>query len=145
MDCAGYMMADIIKLKPVVPQFQEKLEEFRGQYWDYYAELHKYKENPKPDEAERLQKEFDRLFQTQTGYAELDDRIAKSGTKKDELLLVLQRPELPLHNNAAELAARSQARSRDVSLQTKSVAGIKAKDTYRYHNSDLQKARGKGL
>ena len=133
------------KLKPVVPQFQEKLEEFRGQYWDYYAELHKYKENPKPDEAERLQKEFDRLFQTQTGYAELDDRIAKSGTKKDELLLVLQRPELPLHNNAAELAARSQARSRDVSLQTKSVAGTKAKDTYRYHNSDLQKARGKGL
>jgi len=27
------------KLKPVVPQFREKLEEFRGQYWDYYAEL----------------------------------------------------------------------------------------------------------
>ena len=48
----------------------------------------------------------------------------------DELLLVLRRPGLPLHNNAAELAARSQARSRDVSLQTKSVAGTKAKDTF---------------
>ena len=27
------------KLKPVVPQFREKLEEFRGQYWNYYAKL----------------------------------------------------------------------------------------------------------
>lgn len=27
------------KLKPVVPLFHEKLEEFRGRYWDYYAEL----------------------------------------------------------------------------------------------------------
>ena len=50
-------------------------------------------------------------------------------SKKDELLVVLNQPELPLHNNAAELAARSQARSRDVSLQTKSIAGTSVKDT----------------
>jgi len=118
------------KLKPVVPQFQEKLEEFRGRYWDYYAQLHKYKKNPKPTEASLLRLEFDRIFGTQTGYAQLDDRIAKTLAKKDELLLVLHRPELPLHNNAAELAARSQARSRDVSLQTQSEAGTKAKDTF---------------
>jgi len=82
------------------------------------------------------------FFSTQTGYAELDDRIAKTLAKKDELLLVLGHPELPLHNNAAELAAPSGARSRDVSLQTKSEAGTKAKDTYRYYNSDCQKIGG---
>ena len=43
---------------------------------------------------------------------------------------MLRYPELPLHNNAAELAARSQARNRDVSLQTKSEAGTKVKDTF---------------
>jgi hypothetical protein len=118
------------KLKPVVPQFREKLEEFRGQYWDYYAELYEYKKNPTPDEAERLRLKFVRIFSTETGYAELDDRIAKTLAKKDELLLGLKHPELPLHNNAAELAARSQARSRDVSLQTKSEDGTKAKDTF---------------
>ena len=118
------------KLKPVVPPFREKLEEFRGQYWDYYAELYEYKKKPNPDEAERLQLEFDRLFSTETGYAELDDRISKTLAKKDELLLVLRYPELPLHHNAAELAARSQARSRSFSLQTKSEAGTKVKDTF---------------
>ena len=103
------------KLKPVVPQFREKLEEFCGQYWDYYAELYKYKKNPNPAEASRLRLEFDRLFGAKTGYAELDDRIAN---REDELLLGLKHPELPLHNNAAELVAKSGARSRDVSLQT---------------------------
>ncbi|MDM8559067.1 hypothetical protein [Candidatus Parabeggiatoa sp. HSG14] len=73
---------------------------------------------------------FDRIFSTKTGYAQLDDRISKTKAKKNELLLVLSHPELPLHNNVAELAARSQARSRDVSLQTKSKAGTKTKDTF---------------
>ncbi len=95
------------KLKPVVPQFQEKLEEFRGQYWDFYAELFKYKKAPNHMEAERLQLKFDRIFKTTTGYAELDNRIAKTFAKKAELLLVLSQPERPKHNNAAELAARS--------------------------------------
>jgi hypothetical protein len=118
------------KLKPLVPKFQEKLETFRGQYWDYYAELYKYKENPHPVEAERLRLKFDQLFQTTTGYAQLDDRIKKTLSKKDELTLVLNQPEMPLHNNPAELAARCQTRNRDISLQTKSVAGTKAKDTF---------------
>ena len=82
------------KLKPVVPQFQEKLEEFRGQYWDFYAELFKYKEAPNPMKAELLQLKFDRIFKTTTGYVGLDDRIAKTFAKKNELLLVLSRPEL---------------------------------------------------
>lgn len=118
------------KLKPIVPKFREKLEQFRGQYWDYYAELFQYKKEPNPTEAERLRLKFDRLFSTKTGYEQLDDRISKTKAKKDELLVVLRYPELPLHNNAAELAARSQARNRDVSLQTKSEAGTKAKDTF---------------
>jgi hypothetical protein len=118
------------KLKPIVPKFREKLEQFRDQYWDYYAELFNYKKEPSPTEAKRLRLKFDRLFSTKTGYEQLDDRISKTKAKKDKLLLVLRYPELPLHNNAAELAARSQARNRDVSLQTKSEAGTKAKDTF---------------
>ena len=46
------------------------------------------------------------------------------------MLLVLDHPELPLHNNASELAARVQARKRDVSLHTMSKAGTEAKDTF---------------
>ncbi len=39
-------------------------------------------------------------------------------------------PELPLHNNESELAARVQARLRDVSFHTMSEKGTKIKDTF---------------
>jgi len=44
--------------------------------------------------------------------------------------LVLKFPEIPLHNNAAELAARVQVRKRDVSLHVRSGAGAKIVDTF---------------
>ena len=43
---------------------------------------------------------------------------------------VLILPELPLHNNAAELAARAKVRKRDVSLQTRTDEGTRANDTF---------------
>lgn len=90
----------------------------------------KYKENPKPETAARLLSEFDNLFSTKTGYNALDDRIEKTRSKKEELLLVLKYPWLPLHNNDSELGARVEKRRQDVSLQTKSDKGTKAKDSF---------------
>lgn len=118
------------KLTPFVPLHQALLDDFLTQYWDFYARLLQFKQQPKEAEATRLSEEFARLFSTQTGYALLDDRIAKTRAKKAELLAVLRHPELPLHNNAAELGARVQARFRDVSFQTRSEAGTRAKDTF---------------
>lgn len=59
----------------------------------------------------------------------LDERIAKSQRKKWELLAVLQHPEVPLHKNAAELAARRRVRKRDVSFGARSAAGRRAQET----------------
>ena len=59
--------------------------------------------------AGKLRQEFDELFATRTGYDALDDRIAKTAAKKDELLTVLSHPSTPLHNNASELGARVAA------------------------------------
>ncbi len=56
-----------------------------------------------------METEFDNLFATRTKkYEELDKRIAKTQAKKASLLLVLKYPELPLHNNPAELAVRQR-------------------------------------
>ena len=118
------------KLNPIVPAHREQLESFRQDYWAFYGQLLEFKQTPTPAEAARLCEEFDRLFSTQTDYAELDERIAKTLAKKESLLAVLRHPELPLHNNDAELGARAQARVRDVSLHTKSKAGTLAKDTF---------------
>jgi hypothetical protein len=118
------------KLRPVVPVNREKLDDFRGKYWDYYRKLSEFREISSQEEAEALSAKFDQLFSTETGYPALDERIAKSEAKKSELLMVLKHPDLPLHNNDAELGARAQVRKRDVSLHTMTKDGTKANDTF---------------
>ena len=116
------------KLDPVSPLFRKELEKFQSRFWVYYQKLLDFKESPSEDAAKRLSKDFDDLFSTICKYPFLADRIEKTRAKKENLLLVLKWPEFPLHNNASELGARAQARVRDVSFQTKSDEGTKAKD-----------------
>ncbi|AKB74513.1 Mobile element protein [Methanosarcina lacustris Z-7289] len=118
------------KLRPIVPYHKEKLEAFLDRYWDYYGKLCEFKIKPDAEVAEQLFTEFDQLFTTITGYEQLDERISKTKEKKEHLLKVLLLPEVPLHNNAAELAARAKVRKRDVSLQTITEEGTKANDTF---------------
>jgi hypothetical protein len=117
------------KLHPLVPMHQNELMTFRKSYWEYYRKLFEYKQNPTPESAESLSVEFDELFSTKTGYYELDERIKKTLAKKENLLTVLKHPEIPLHNNRSENGVRVQKRREDVSLQTKTDEGTKAKDT----------------
>lgn len=117
-------------LHPIVPLHKEKLEKFLDRYWNYYGKLLEYKKNPSSQMAEILSAEFDKLFSSKTKYQALDERIAKTKANKAQLLLVLEYPELPLHNNDAELGARAQVRKRDISLHTMTKDGTKANDTF---------------
>lgn len=117
------------KLIAHVPLHRQLLASFQDGFWDFYRELLTYREQPTPEQATRLEREFDQLFGQTTGFAQLDQRIALTREKKAGLLLVLQHPELPLHNNPAELAARRRVRKRDVSFGPHSRAGIAAWDT----------------
>jgi len=114
----------------VVPRHADMLELFRERYWKYYRSLQNYRAGPSEHQAALLRLEFDELFSTCTGYAALDDRIAKTAKKKDGLLNVLLHPSVPLHNNASELQARVSARRRDVSLHSKSIRGARAMDIF---------------
>ena len=118
------------KLRPIVFYYQKKLEAFLDRYWDYYAKICEFKIEPDVELAEQLAAEFDQLFSTETKYERLDERISKTREKKESLFLVLTMSEIPLHNNAAELAARAKVRKRDVSLQTVTDKGTKANDTF---------------
>ena len=117
------------KLQPFMENNRVKLAAVLSDFWDYYHSLLDYKKAPSKAEAERLSDQFDTLFLQTTGYDQLDERLRKTWVKKDNLLLVLQYPHIPLHNNSAELGARAQARKRDVSFQTKNEKGTQAKDT----------------
>jgi hypothetical protein len=118
------------KLFPVVPRHAALLESFSERYWDFYQSLQDYRAGPSDPQAVVLRLEFDELFSTRTGYEALDNRIAKTGAKKDELLTVLSDPSVPLHNNASELQARVSARRRDVSLHSRSEHGARAMDIF---------------
>jgi len=118
------------KLEPIVPLHSEHLDGFLTRFWDYYGKLLEYKEQPTSEQEVKLSSEFDGLFSTKTNYHALGDRIEKTKAKKEELLKVLKYPELPLHNNDSELGARVEKRRQDVSLQTKTEEGTKAKDTF---------------
>lgn len=117
------------KLNPILSENKDILDGFLTRYWAFYHQLKAYKASPTPADKEALEKEFDELFTTETDYVLLNDRIAKTLAKRTQLLVCLEYPELPLHNNASELGARVQARARDVSLHTISVAGTKIKDS----------------
>ena len=118
------------QLTPFLPQPRAALADILDQFWTYYRELLAYRAHPTPQERARLDARFDAVFGTETGYHDLDRRLALTRDKKPELLLVLDHPELPLHNNPAELGARQRVRKRDVSFGPRSPAGSAAWDTF---------------
>ena len=118
------------RLDPVVPCNVNALKDFKTRFWDFYGDLLIFKQNPSQETAAKLSIEFDELFSSKTIYDTLNDRIEKTRNKKEELLLVLKHPFLPLHNNDSELGARVEKRRQDVSLHTISEAGTTAKDSF---------------
>jgi hypothetical protein len=118
------------KLVPYVPHHRALLEDFVQRFWLYYDQLLAYRADPTLAEATRLTGEFETLFATVTGYEALDERIAKTRTKQGCLLMVLVHPEIPLHNNPAELGARARVRKRDVGFGPRTREGATAWDTF---------------
>jgi hypothetical protein len=118
------------RLLPVVPYHRQLLEAFLDDFWDYYDELLAYRQQPSPEGCQRLSADFDILFSQTTGYADLDQRIALTDAKKTSLLMVLEHPEIPLHNNPAELAARQRVRKRAISFGPRTAQGAQAWDTF---------------
>lgn len=118
------------KLEPYVPQHRTHLAQFLRRFWEFYNQLLTYRQQPGPDEKTRLSAEFDILFATVTSYRALDERIEITKLKKASLLMVLDHPEILLHNNPAELGARLRVRKRDVSFGPRTPDGAKAWDTF---------------
>jgi hypothetical protein len=118
------------KLTPCLAYHRQRLDAFQEHFWKLYRRLLAYRHHPTPKEADELRGEFERLFGQSSGYDQLDKRKALTLAKKDHLLMVLSHPEILLHNNPAELAARQRVRKRDVSLQARTREGIGAWDTF---------------
>jgi hypothetical protein len=110
---------------------QHRLVEVQRQLvWWFYADLKLYKDDPTAARRTALRRRFDRIFTRVTGFADLDEAVARTHANKDELLLVLDRPDIPLHTNGSENAVRSFVTKRRISGETRSAAGKQARDTF---------------
>jgi hypothetical protein len=110
---------------------QHRLVEVQRQLvWWFYADLKLYKDDPTAIRRTALRRRFDRIFTRVTGFAELDEAVARTLANKDELLLVLDRPDIPLHTNGSENDVRSFVIKRRISGETRSAAGKQARDTF---------------
>lgn len=118
------------KLSPFLDYHRQLLDVFQTKFWQFYHKLQRYRASPSLQQAIVLNKTFDTLFSTVTGYRALDQRIAKTKAKKDGLLRLLLHPEIPLHNNPAELGARQRVRKRDISFGPRTSDGAVAWDTF---------------
>jgi hypothetical protein len=120
-------------LNKLIPPNKEKrkiLEDVQKQIWDFYEELKAYKSSP--DETKKAQSEdrFEEIFTQKTDYQMLNLALKRLYDNKAELLLVLERPEIPLHNNLSENDIREYVKRRKVSGSTRSELGRRCRDTF---------------
>ncbi len=106
------------------------LEEKQKEIWDFYAELKEYKQLPDEEKKKRLNDRFDQIFKEKTCFTSLNKALERIYKNKDELLLVLERPEIPLHNNTSESDIREYVKKRKISGSTRSSPGRRARDTF---------------
>src|SRR5262249_7173715 len=102
----------------------------RDRIWSFYRDLKAYRQNPSKQRRASLRARFDRIFTRKTGFVTLDRLLARLHANKRELLMVLDRPEIPLHTNGSENDIRCQVTKRKVSGGTRSDTGRDCRDAF---------------
>ena len=128
--CWVHAERTIHKLIAVTEITREAQEHVRDQIWTFYQDLKAYKLNPAEEDKHRLEQRFDEIFTQKTDYHTLNLALKRLHANKAELLLVLDRPDIPLHNNLSENDIRDYVKRRKISATTRSDQGRQARDTF---------------
>lgn len=102
----------------------------RDLIWNFYRDLKAYRCAPTKQRKAALRARFDRIFRRNTGFVTLDRLLARLHANKPELLMVLDRPEIPLHTNGSENDIRCHVTRRKVSAGTRSDVGRDCRDAF---------------
>jgi hypothetical protein len=106
------------------------LGQVRTAIWGLYRDLKAYQVAPRPEARRVAEDRFDAICATKTCFVSLNLALQRMGRNKRELLLVLERPELPLHNNLSEGDIREYVKRRKISGGTRSEEGRRSRDTF---------------
>jgi Transposase IS66 family len=121
----------LARMIPYNEAHRAEIERVREQIWELYKALKAYRDNPDPAVKASLEARFDALVDQKTNYPSSLGRVLKEMREhKADLLLVLERPEVPLHNNGTESIIRGYVKTRKISGSTRSDEGRRCRDTF---------------
>jgi hypothetical protein len=118
------------RILPLNQQHAKALEGIRSQLWNLYRDLKHYRQYPSPSKKRKLSARFDKICRTRTCFQTLNQALKRLAHNKAELLLVLDRPDIPLHNNLSERDIREYVIKRKISGSTRSDEGRRCRDTF---------------
>jgi|SRR5579884_70305 len=128
--CWVHAERPLAKLVPHNEQHRGAIEKVRGQIWELYQALKAYRAQPEAAERPVLEGRFDALVAQRTGYPSIDGVLKDMADHRADLLRVLERPEIPLHNNAVESDIREFVKRRKISGGTRNDTGRRCRDTF---------------
>lgn len=118
------------KLVGFTDEHRAALEAKRLQVWDFYRCLKNYKDAPAESLKSELDARFNDIFLEKTCFVSLNLALRRLHANKSELLLVLERPEVDLHNNLSENDIREYVTRRKRNGSTRSDEGRRCRDTF---------------
>jgi hypothetical protein len=108
-----------------------EIERVRDQIWELYKDLKAYRQQPDDAAKASLEARFDALVEQKTNYpTSIGNVLKEMRSHKADLLRVLERAEVPLHNNGTESIIRVYVKTRKISGSTRSESGRRCRDTF---------------
>lgn len=129
--CWVHAERPLARVVPYSEAHRAAVEAVRQQIWDLYQDLKAYRQRPDPAQKKALAARFDLLVGQKTDYpTSIGNVLKEMRAHKADLLRVLERPEVPLHNNGTESIIRGYVKTRKISGSTRSAAGRRCRDTF---------------
>jgi len=128
--CWVHAERPLAKLVPHDEEHRGAIEKVRSQIWELYQALKAYRAQPEAATRPVLEARFDALVEQRTGYPSIDGVLKEMRDHRADLLRVLERPDIPLHNNAVESDIREFVKRRKISGGTRDDAGRRCRDTF---------------
>jgi Transposase IS66 family len=120
----------LTRMVPYSDEHRAAIEKVRQPIWELYQDLKAYRSEPTEAQRPILEARFDALCANRTDFPSVDAVLKGMTNNRADLLRVLQRPEVPLHNNLSEGHMRDYVKKRKISGSTRSEAGRRARDTF---------------
>jgi hypothetical protein len=128
--CWVHIERPLARMIPHNEEHRLAIERVRQQIWELYQDLKAYRQKPQPAQVPVLTTRFEAMCAQRTGYPSINNVLNDMREHQADLLRVLERPEVPLHNNASESDIRDYVKKRKISGSTRSDDGRRCRDTF---------------